>query len=497
MKHHHLAGDIGVRPPRTIDGQARRVAVLVVYVVLFWGILPLFLLTAGRLIDALLNVLLPQSAVVQLAGWTLVISGAAVILSTFHLLWRRGHGLPVSHLPPRAFVGAGPYTLVRHPNYVGFTMLVAGVALLMRSPGTLLYSVPLLVAGWLLYVRLYEEPILQVRFGNAYRDYCVRTGMLPRLAGGAVAAAGRKTLDTVCRAFQPLANHTVLYRKGNLIIVTYGLLIAAGALCGFSFTGGLLLSQGFNPGHIVLLLVAVPLAIPVFARTFWLAGNPPASGQSLLSAVRSTGFVSWGGFAGGVIAVVIIAIVLGLPWLVLLDAATRGGFLGYAIGRLGCVSYGCCYGVPSDHGLRYHSPDAKVVREHGPGQLARIPVQLYLAGIGLIIFLILAGVATLDPEPGAIAALAFLLYAPMRSAVEFFRDRPRVGVIFTKGHLGCLGMFLLAWLLLLFAHTGPVAPPVSTPIATTDLMRIAPGVAAGTVVIFVAYAIQWKQIGRC
>lgn len=81
--------------------------------------------------------------------------------------------------------------------------------------------------------------------------------------------------------------------------------------------------------------------------------------------------------------------------------------LGHAIGRLGCLLAGCCYGIETDHGFSIHL--------HGAN---RVPIQLYESlGLLLITFFILK---KLKSEFNIIA-LYLLLYSVLRFVLEFYR----------------------------------------------------------------------------
>jgi 1-acyl-sn-glycerol-3-phosphate acyltransferase len=91
----------------------------------------------------------------------------------------RGRGLPISSLPPPQLVRSGPYGVWRHPIYVGFALAAAGLGLLAGSVATAAIVVPVATALWFAtWVRLYEEPGLQRRFGEAFRVHAQRTPLL-------------------------------------------------------------------------------------------------------------------------------------------------------------------------------------------------------------------------------------------------------------------------------------------------------------------------------
>ena len=81
----------------------------------------------------------------------------------------------------RALATTGPYTYVRHPQYVGFIMVMFGFLLQWPTILTLLMF-PVLV--WM-YVRLarQEEREAIAEFGDAYRQYAAKVpGFIPRLS---------------------------------------------------------------------------------------------------------------------------------------------------------------------------------------------------------------------------------------------------------------------------------------------------------------------------
>jgi protein-S-isoprenylcysteine O-methyltransferase Ste14 len=93
---------------------------------------------------------------------------------------RFGRGTPAPIDAPRRLVVHGPYRVVRNPMYVAVLAVIAGQAVLFRTPALLVYGAAI-VGCFALFVTLYEEPHLRRTFGAEYEDYTARVGRwLPR-----------------------------------------------------------------------------------------------------------------------------------------------------------------------------------------------------------------------------------------------------------------------------------------------------------------------------
>ena len=148
---------------------------LMIYFVGFCLLLPSALFALASMLDARWPL---TSRVPDGVGWALLGLGGVICAGSFWQLWNHGRGLPVSHLPPTRLVSRGLYGLWRHPIYVGFTALFAGVSILRSSAWSLFVGVPLLVLLWLGYAKWIEEPGLRCRFGSAWDKRAVRTRRL-------------------------------------------------------------------------------------------------------------------------------------------------------------------------------------------------------------------------------------------------------------------------------------------------------------------------------
>jgi protein-S-isoprenylcysteine O-methyltransferase Ste14 len=114
-------------------------------------------------------------------GVVLVGLGLVAVIACFVRFVTEGSGTPAPVSPTERLVVGGLYRFVRNPMYVAVASVIAGEALLLRSPGVALWLVVFLAAS-VAFVRGYEEPSLSRRFGASYERYREAVpGWWPRL----------------------------------------------------------------------------------------------------------------------------------------------------------------------------------------------------------------------------------------------------------------------------------------------------------------------------
>jgi len=108
-------------------------------------------------------------------------AGAALCAASLWLLWAVHAALGAEFSPrlelreEHTLIQRGPYKTVRHPMYTSGLLLIAGYGLVTAN-GVVL-AVPAAALLLLIVLRLPdEEAMLTERFGDAYREYCARTG---------------------------------------------------------------------------------------------------------------------------------------------------------------------------------------------------------------------------------------------------------------------------------------------------------------------------------
>jgi protein-S-isoprenylcysteine O-methyltransferase Ste14 len=103
----------------------------------------------------------------------LIVLGVGLVLFTASLrrFATEGEGTLAPWDPPRKLVLRGPYRYVRNPMISGLIFVLFGEALLLLSRPHAEWAATFLVVN-LIYIPLLEEPMLQARFGDDYREYC-------------------------------------------------------------------------------------------------------------------------------------------------------------------------------------------------------------------------------------------------------------------------------------------------------------------------------------
>jgi protein-S-isoprenylcysteine O-methyltransferase Ste14 len=109
-------------------------------------------------------------------GWAHYIGLVLTILGVAIYAWCAwdftftGKGTPAPIDPPKELVMRGLYRYTRNPMYVGVLTVLLGEALWFGSRRLLGYTAVVALL-FHLFITLYEEPVLQRRFGDAYQRY--------------------------------------------------------------------------------------------------------------------------------------------------------------------------------------------------------------------------------------------------------------------------------------------------------------------------------------
>lgn len=207
---------------------------------------------------------------------------------------------------------------------------------------------------------------------------------------------------------------------------TYGVLVALAFLAGLWMATRLAKRNSLNTEAVTNLGIYCALAAIVGAKLMMLLVDigyyTAHPGEMFSLATLQAGGV----FYGGLIAALAVGVWYmrrsGLPVLRTSDVFAPGIALGHGIGRLGCFSAGCCWGVEC------HLPWSVTFTNPVANQLVGVPLgiplhptQLYESFAEFLIFAILYWRIGKPHSPGAIISTYLMFYGAARFVVEFFR----------------------------------------------------------------------------
>jgi phosphatidylglycerol:prolipoprotein diacylglycerol transferase len=240
--------------------------------------------------------------------------------------------------------------------------------------------------------------------------------------------------------------------RTHLFLPTYGVLFATGALLAWWWfmrrarTLGVNEEKVFNLGFYSLLagILGAKLALIAVEWRYYL-DHP----TEVVSSIRSAG-VLMGGVLFGSLAFAYYARRSGLPLLRLGDAAAAPLALAQSIGRLGCFSAGCCYGVPGHHFTVTFTDPMAAAQTGVPLNLPLVPTQLIQMTNDLILSAVLTWLWRRRIEPaGSVFWWYVLLYGITRAIIENWRGDTVRGLYF--GGLASTSQILAAAAVLLAA----------------------------------------------
>lgn len=195
----------------------------------------------------------------------------------------------------------------------------------------------------------------------------------------------------------------------SLAITPYSLLIISGWLAGVLIS--LRKSRPISRYDGFYCLIMMIVGAMAGGKLFYLAINikaviaefQTAEFAAALKTVLSGGFVLYGGFAGGIAAILLVCRTNSLDPSVTLDFLSPSFAISIGIGRIGCLLAGCCYGrIISETGMRF------------PTQICES-----IFCIMLCVFLLL--------RKRNQFRLFLLLYSVFRFIIEFFRGDSQRG----------------------------------------------------------------------
>lgn len=159
--------------PQATSREDARATLLIVVLVVGWIV--------GAVVDALRLQLLPAPppAVSLGGGLGLYLLGFAFVMWVFGVNSFAAPVVKIQNERHQHVIDTGPYAIVRHPMYLGASVFLAGMVLMLGSTAFALLSLPVLIVGFLPRILVEEETLRRELPGYAAYLSRVRYRILP------------------------------------------------------------------------------------------------------------------------------------------------------------------------------------------------------------------------------------------------------------------------------------------------------------------------------
>lgn len=211
---------------------------------------------------------------------------------------------------------------------------------------------------------------------------------------------------------------------GNFSLPTYGVLTAIAFLVALWVVGRLAVRSGLNKEHIINLGIYCALFGLLGAKILMIVFDLPSFIAHPGEIFSFATLQAAGVFQGGLVLAVVFAYYYAkrhnLPWLATADVFAPGIAIGHAIGRLGCLAAGCCYGIACSEpwAITFRNPEATTgVPLYQPLH----PTQIYESLAEAAIFAFLMWRFSKPHRPGVIIGLYLVVSSVFRFVIEFYR----------------------------------------------------------------------------
>ena len=233
----------------------------------------------------------------------------------------------------------------------------------------------------------------------------------------------------------PFIHHPLVLSVGPLTVTGFGLAVLMAFLIGQFVGQRELTRRGHDPTPVGDIVLAAMIGFIIGAKIYFAVLM-----HSWDALFNRSGFVFWGGLAGGILAAYVVIRRKRIPFSRIADVGAIGIAAGYAVGRSGCWAVGDDYGKPWPGGfLAVEFPEGApastvgiMQREFGvqfpagtdPASIVAVyPTQLLEVALGLVMFFVLWRLRDHKHAEGWLFGVYGVLAGAERFLVEFYRAK--------------------------------------------------------------------------
>lgn len=211
--------------------------------------------------------------------------------------------------------------------------------------------------------------------------------------------------------------HPILFHFFGFPIPTFGVIVALAFMVSLFWIYQRAKSAGENLDLYMEFAPWLMISAIIGARLFYILFFPQEFFADPLGVLLGQGGLVWyGGMIGVILAALTFTHFKKLNLFHLGDIVAPPAALGLAIGRIGCLMAGCCYGAPCHAPWAIHYPAGHPTFPH-----AVHPAPLYESGLTVIVALILALIYKRQQFPGQTMSAFMIGYGIVRFVLEYIR----------------------------------------------------------------------------
>ncbi|MEM0952237.1 MAG: prolipoprotein diacylglyceryl transferase [Cyanobacteria bacterium P01_H01_bin.74] len=243
--------------------------------------------------------------------------------------------------------------------------------------------------------------------------------------------------------------YPVLFQWGSFKVYSYGLMMALAFLSALGIVYWRAKKTGQNPDLYIEAIVWFIFSGLLGARLFYFIWYPAVFFQDPIAALLSQGGLVWyGGVIGALLASLVFARMKKIKWSVFADTFAPAAALGLAIGRIGCLLSGCCFGGHTGLPWAMTYP-----HWHETAGLPVHPSPLYESLTMIAVFFTLILLERAKPFTGFLMAVFFVCTGLTRFFVEYTRGDRLIwfqALDFSASQLISIGIVFSGLLLMIF-----------------------------------------------
>lgn len=201
----------------------------------------------------------------------------------------------------------------------------------------------------------------------------------------------------------------ILFQIGTFKVHSYGVILVLGFVVALLIARARAPKHGIDPKKVTDVSFWALIGGVLGARLLFIIQERPADWYS----IQFAGLTSFGGIIGGLLVVLVWARVNRIPVRAFLDVLAPAFLIAHAIGRVGCLLNGCCFGNECP-GLPWGIPA-------GEHNAISHPAQMYDSLMNVAAFFILVNWEKLSFRPGQTFGAMLMLHGTTRFIYEFWR----------------------------------------------------------------------------